>query len=124
MHHISSEGRVVSGAELSGFCDNEELRHRGWTRGWRKRLGSPDAWRRADPFPDPMLSPLWRRSLVESMEATDEWKADRYVNDCLGREIFGRDLPSLRAQRLRQYKASNQQREASTNQPRGARSQP
>jgi hypothetical protein len=51
-----------------------------------------------------MLSPLWYRSAVEAMERTDDWKADRYVNDCVARDIHHRDLPALRSERLKQYR--------------------
>jgi hypothetical protein len=94
---------IVRGEHLKAYCDSEELRHRGWSRKWRKHLGQADGWRKADPFADGMLSAVWHRSTVDAVEATDEWKADRSAGDRLAFGKFGRDLPALRSARLQQY---------------------
>jgi hypothetical protein len=91
---------LIERCALRAYCDREELRHRGWTRKWMSRLGTPDGWRRADPFDPPMVSPVWRRSLVENIEQTDDSRADRFVNDCIWMER-GRNLAARREERLR-----------------------
>jgi hypothetical protein len=58
-----------------------------------------DAWTKATRFD--VAHPLWLRSLVEYVEATDEWRADQWVTDQIILRKYREGIAAIRSEQQR-----------------------
>jgi hypothetical protein len=88
---------MLKSEQQANYYGTEELINRGWTRSLRRSLGIADAWTEATKLD--IAHPLWFRSRVEAIEATEEWRTYRDETDRRIREVHGKDLAAVRAER-------------------------